>query len=166
MEWWVTFTAWLCSKLNQVKIYLKTTQRMNGSKEMGPVAFTRTGYQVSRSWPSTAAGAKESARWNWETVEDLFWGKVMGKKKKLGEPCCRNGEGNGNPLQYSCLGKPMDRGPWWGSMGQSTGLQRVRHDGVHTYTWVHTHTHTHCRRAHAVWLWAGHLTSLILLLFW
>ena len=22
------------------------------------------------------------------------------------------GEGNGNPLQYSCLGKPMDRGAW------------------------------------------------------
>ena len=21
-------------------------------------------------------------------------------------------EGNGNPLQYSCLGNPMDRGPW------------------------------------------------------
>ena len=23
------------------------------------------------------------------------------------------GEGNGNPLQYSCLGNPMDRGDWW-----------------------------------------------------
>ena len=22
------------------------------------------------------------------------------------------GEGNGNPLQYSCLENPMDRGPW------------------------------------------------------
>ena len=22
------------------------------------------------------------------------------------------GEGNGNPLQYSCLGNPMDRGGW------------------------------------------------------
>ena len=24
-----------------------------------------------------------------------------------------NGEGNGNLLQCSCLGKPMDRGAWW-----------------------------------------------------
>ena len=24
-----------------------------------------------------------------------------------------SGEGNGNPLQYSCLGNPMDRGAWW-----------------------------------------------------
>ena len=23
------------------------------------------------------------------------------------------GEGNGNPLQYSCLENPMDRGSWW-----------------------------------------------------
>ena len=23
------------------------------------------------------------------------------------------GEGNGNPLQYSCLGNPMARGAWW-----------------------------------------------------
>ena len=23
------------------------------------------------------------------------------------------GEGNGNPLQYSCLENPMDRGVWW-----------------------------------------------------
>ena len=23
------------------------------------------------------------------------------------------GEGNGNLLQYSCLGNPMDRGAWW-----------------------------------------------------
>ena len=22
-------------------------------------------------------------------------------------------EGNGHPLQYSCLGNPMDRGVWW-----------------------------------------------------
>ena len=27
----------------------------------------------------------------------------------LGRP---PGEGNGNPLQYSCLGNPMDRGAW------------------------------------------------------
>ena len=23
------------------------------------------------------------------------------------------GEGNGNPLSYSCLGNPMDGGAWW-----------------------------------------------------
>ena len=35
------------------------------------------------------------------------------------------GEGNGSPLQYSCLENPMDRGAWW---LQSIRLQRVGHD--------------------------------------
>ena len=26
------------------------------------------------------------------------------------------GEGNGNPLQYSCLENPMDRGVWWAAV--------------------------------------------------
>ena len=26
------------------------------------------------------------------------------------------GEGNGNPLQYSCLGNPMDRETWWATV--------------------------------------------------
>ena len=35
------------------------------------------------------------------------------------------GGGNGNPLQYSCLEKPMDRGA---CKLQSMGSQRVGHD--------------------------------------
>ena len=37
------------------------------------------------------------------------------------------GEGNGNPLQYSCLENPMDRGVWWATVH---GSLRVRHDWV------------------------------------
>ena len=33
------------------------------------------------------------------------------------------GEGNGNPLQYSCLENPMDRGFWWAR--ESTGSQEL-----------------------------------------
>ena len=36
------------------------------------------------------------------------------------------GGGNGNPLQYSCLENPMDRGAWWPI--QSMGSHRVGHD--------------------------------------
>ena len=28
-----------------------------------------------------------------------------------------SGGGNGNPLQYPCLGNPMDRGPWQATVG-------------------------------------------------
>ena len=37
------------------------------------------------------------------------------------------GEGNGNPLQYSCLEHPMDRGAWWVIV---LGVERVWHDLV------------------------------------
>ena len=31
------------------------------------------------------------------------------------------GEGNGNPLQYSCLKNAMDRGVWWATVHGVTG---------------------------------------------
>ena len=38
-----------------------------------------------------------------------------------------HGRGNGNPLQYSCLENPMDRGAWWatvhGVAKSQTGLK-------------------------------------------
>ena len=34
-------------------------------------------------------------------------------------------EGNDNPLQYSCLGNPTDRGAW---QAIAHGVTRVRHD--------------------------------------
>ena len=57
------------------------------------------------------------------------------------------GEGNGNPLQYSCLGNPMDRGAWrlW-----SIGWQRGGYDWndqASTHACAHTHTHTHTIKA-------------------
>ena len=35
------------------------------------------------------------------------------------------GEGNGNPLQYSCLENPMDRGAWRATVH---GVARVGHN--------------------------------------
>ena len=35
------------------------------------------------------------------------------------------GEGNGSPLQYSCLENPMDKGAWQATIH---GVTRVRHD--------------------------------------
>ena len=33
------------------------------------------------------------------------------------------GKGNGNPLQYSCLGNLMDRGAWWATVHRITKSQ-------------------------------------------
>ena len=50
------------------------------------------------------------------------------------------GEGNGNPLQYSCPENPMDRGVWWATVRSIT---RVGHDLTtkppppHTFEYLH-----------------------------
>ena len=43
------------------------------------------------------------------------------------------GEGNGNPLQYSCLENPMDRGTWRATV----------HGVTQSWTWLSTNTFTY-----------------------
>ena len=40
------------------------------------------------------------------TCQPGYKGSILGRRRSPGE-------GNGSPLQYSCLGNPMDRGAWW-----------------------------------------------------
>ena len=61
------------------------------------------------------------------------------------------GDGDGNPLQYSCLGDAMDRGALW-AMGH--GSQRVRR-----YWSDLAHTYAHCYGHSAFWC-SGHLDPL------
>ena len=42
------------------------------------------------------------------------------------------GEGNGNPLQYSCLENPMDRGAWWAAVyGVTQSRTRLKPLSMH-----------------------------------
>jgi len=43
------------------------------------------------------------------------------------------GEGNGTPLQYSCLGNPMDRGAWWAT------VHRVTQSRTRLSNWTSVH---------------------------
>ena len=40
---------------------------------------------------------------------------MIRRLKRLSMHACI-GEGNGNPLQYSCLENPKDRGAWWAAV--------------------------------------------------
>ena len=55
-------------------------------------------------WHAAAHGVTKS--WTW--LSD--WTTEMGKTRAY------NGEGNGTPLQCSCLENPMDRGAWWAAV--------------------------------------------------
>ena len=46
------------------------------------------------------------------------------------------GEGNGNPLQYSCLENPMDRGAWWATVHRVTKSQTRLSDFTFTFTFM------------------------------
>ena len=45
------------------------------------------------------------------------------------------GEGNGNPLQYSCLENPMDGGAWWATVHGVSELDTTER--------LHSLTHNH-----------------------
>ena len=45
-----------------------------------------------------------------------------------------SGEGCGNPLRYSCLEYPMDRGAWWATV----------HGVAKSRTWLSAHSHIYC----------------------
>ena len=68
---------------------------------------------IGEQWASLVAQMIESA-WNVGNP-----GSTPGLERSPGE-------GNGNPLQYSCLENSMDRGAWLQSMGSQT----VGHDGA------------------------------------
>ena len=57
---------------------------------------------IRMGFPSWLSG-KESAY----KAGDAGWVPGLGRSP---------GEGNGNPIQYSCLGNPMDRGAWWAAV--------------------------------------------------
>ena len=53
------------------------------------------------------------------------------------------GGGNGNPLQYSCLENPMDRGAWWATQPIGTRIESDTTEWliIHAHTYIHTYTH-------------------------
>ena len=48
-----------------------------------------------------------------------------------------SGEGNGNPLQYSCLANPMDGGAWWAAVHGVTKSRTRLSDFTFTFTFMH-----------------------------
>ena len=54
------------------------------------------------------------------------------------------GGGNGNPLQYSSLGNPMDGGAWWATVhGVAKELHMTENNSNMAFLWFHSlHFHS------------------------
>ena len=76
-----------------------------------------------------------------------WWAAVQGvaqswtRLKRISMHACM-GEGNGNPLQYSCLENPMDRRAWWAAVygvaqnrTQLKRLSSIQKDMLNNYLW-------------------------------
>ena len=63
-------------------------------------------------------------------VKDLPAMQEMGSIPGLGRS---PGEGNGNPLQYSCLENPMDREAWWATVHRVAKSRTQLSDFTHLY---------------------------------
>ena len=61
-----------------------------------------------------------------------MWVRSLGQEDSPGEE-------KGNPLQYSCLGNPVDRGACWatvrGVTKESDTSEQQHHTGEHTERW-------------------------------
>ena len=71
------------------------------------------------------------------------------------------GEGTGNPLQYSYLENPMDRGSWRATVhGVANSWTGLSDQQTHIYIHTHTHTHTHTPILVAAAMVASTVTAL------
>ena len=72
--------------------------------EWGAIAFSNTEYSVCQSWASQVVLVVKNLPANAGDIRDVGSIPASGRSP---------GEGNGNPLQYSCLENPINRGAWW-----------------------------------------------------
>ena len=91
-------------------------------------------HRVRHNWSDLAAAEYIKKRRQWHPTPVLLPGKSHGQRSPVGcSPWGRSesdrteqlhfqfspsriGEGNGNPLQYSCLENPRDREAWWAAV--------------------------------------------------
>ena len=65
-------------------------------------------------YSSTKRNEFESVLVRWMNLEPVIQSEVSQREKNKHH--ILSGEGNGNPLQHSCLENPMDGGAWWAAV--------------------------------------------------
>ena len=101
-DYWVKFKILKTCLLLLLSSTLSVTFNNHPTSHLKALKTSKFSYFTSiwgQSFPGSSV-SKESAF----SAEDS--GSILGLERSPGE-------GNGNPLQYSCMENPMDRGAWW-----------------------------------------------------
>ena len=131
-------------------------------------------------WVQSPIGRSKTPLLSWQGLSQWgFWGGTSGKqpacqrrrRKRHGfDPWVRRspGRGHGNPLQYSCLENPMDRGPWQAAVHWLTKSQTLQMWLKHTTLFAIALSIPFSLWQEdspflAVWRWAGSLPLLQIL---
>ena len=123
----VVMVAHVCAGLGSASCthqrFLKVTTKMSHELSMGPLAEPSVqqprAITMKPSFPAGSDG-KASAYNAGDPGSIPGWGRS-------------SGEGNGNPLQYSCLENPMDRGAWWATVHGVAKSQTLLGDFTFTF---------------------------------
>ena len=135
---WTHLSDWITA-VTTLSYYLKQCRSLPSRSNSIPYATVNTfirSYSTGCTFPSGSDG-KES---DW-SAGDL--GLIPGSGRSPGE-------GNGNPLQYSCLENPMDGGAWWATI----------HGVTKSQTWMSNFTFTLCNWPvywEVIWKWPSPL---------
>ena len=122
-------------------------RRPGFSSWVGKIPWRRERLPTPVFWPGEFHGLYSS--WGCKELDTTEWFSLTYSKLEMGFPggkesACNAGdpdnlgsipgsgrypgEENGNPLQYSCLGNPMDRGAWWSTVREVTKkLDMIEH---------------------------------------
>ena len=97
----------------QLELVMEQPSGSKSEKEYVRAVYCHLAYLTSVQSASDFPGGSEVKVSAWNAGDQ---GSIPGSGRSPGE-------GNGNPLQYSCLENPMERGAWWAAVHGVTKSQ-------------------------------------------
>ena len=91
--------------------------------------FTFHFHAWKRKWQPTPVFLPGESQGRWSLVGCRLWGHTesdMTERLHFSSSLSCIGEGNGNPLQCSCLENPRDSGAWWAAVYGSQSRTRLK----------------------------------------
>ena len=125
-EWYMFMYVWCLFIHLSIHLFLVETRPLFQRRQWHPTPELLPG--KSHGW-KTLVGCSPWGREESDTTERLHFNFSLS--------CI--GEGNGNPLQCSCLENPRDGGAWWaaiyGVAQNQTWLKRLSSSSIHKEVW-------------------------------